>query len=121
MPTRLYARADGTLSRVTQAETVAPAPDPAAAASVLLDETAAGGEALLARLTANAAAFRLAADGTLTEDDTPVEYVPVAPPPPAVDPAAIGAALDALPEGQPLTKADLAPLLALFGAGVGPA
>jgi hypothetical protein len=44
-----------------------------------------------------------------------------APQPAAVDPAAIGAALDALPEGQPLTKADLAPLLALFGAGAGQA
>jgi hypothetical protein len=43
------------------------------------------------------------------------------PQPAAVDPAAIGAALDALPEGQPLTKADLAPLLALFGAGAGQA
>jgi hypothetical protein len=41
------------------------------------------------------------------------------PPPAAVDPAAIGAAVNALPEGQPLTKADLAPLLALFGAGAG--
>jgi hypothetical protein len=41
---------------------------------------------------------------------------PDRPPPPAVDPAAIGAALAALPEDQPLTKADLAPLLALFGA-----
>jgi hypothetical protein len=43
------------------------------------------------------------------------------PQPAAVDPAAIGAALNALPERQPLTKADLTPLLALFGAGAGQA
>jgi hypothetical protein len=37
----------------------------------------------------------------------------------AVDPAAIGAALAALPDDAPLTKADLAPLLALFGVSAG--
>jgi hypothetical protein len=42
---------------------------------------------------------------------------PDRPPPPAVDPAAIGAALASLPEDQPLTKVDLASLLALFGGG----
>jgi hypothetical protein len=77
--------------------------------------------ALVADLRTSTDTYRLV-DGVLTKDGVVVTITPPAPaPPPAVDSAAIGAALDALPEGQPLTKADLAPLLALFGAGVGQA
>jgi hypothetical protein len=119
----LHAAADGTLRHVwtnkleREHAALGVTPDVDATSTLTLDSDT--NAALFADVSATILAYRLSADGGLTKDGQPVAINPPAPPPPpAVDPAAIGAALASLPDDQPLTKADLAPLLALFGAGV---
>lgn len=120
----LHAAADGTLRHVWSNEmernsaALGVTPDADVATSLALDSDT--NVALFADVSADLFAYRLSGDGVLIKDGRPVTInPPVPPPPPAVDPAAIGAALASLPDDQPLTKADLAPLLALFGAGAG--
>jgi hypothetical protein len=115
----LYPAANGTLIRALLSdaeEAQYPTPPPGAGTPLVFDHTT--NAALVADLHTSTDAYRLSAEGVLTKDGVAMTINPPAlPPPPAVDPAAIGAALASLPDDQPLTKADLAPLLALFGAG----
>jgi hypothetical protein len=117
----LYPASDGTILRaLLNATSVSlfPTPPIGAGPAFVFDHTT--NPDLVTRLRDTPGAFRLV-DGGLMEHDQPVTVAPAAAQQRAVDPAAIGAALDALPADQPLTKADLAPLLALFGAGAGQA
>jgi hypothetical protein len=117
----LYPDADHLLLRALLSdaeEAQYPTPPPNAGAPLRFDHTT--NPALVADLRRSTDAYRLSADGVLTKDGVVVTINPPTPAaPPAVDAAAIGAALASLPADQPLTRADLAPLLALFGVSRG--
>jgi hypothetical protein len=115
----LYPASDGTILRALLNDAdvaMFPVPPIGAGPAFIFDH--ATNPDLVTRLRDTPGAFRLV-DGGLMEHDQPVTVAPAAAQQRAVDPAAIGAALASLPDDQPLTKADLAPLLALFGAGAG--
>jgi hypothetical protein len=115
---RLYADTSGRIVRAlrTADEAIFPTAPEEAVATLVIDEMT--NAALVADFWDAQPRYALHGE-VLTKDGVPVPINPSTPAPPAVDSAAIGAALASLPDDHPLTKADLAPLLALFGAGAG--